>query len=152
MPEFILDHGTAEGAKAFAALDYFTQGYVEAMFFTNTGDPDDGDLQNATFVELAPETLASILADCAKFQEVSSTLLDKAYALGESDPNCEYSATDVCEAQRQAGRDFWFTRNGHGVGFWSRNMGDVGDALAESAYLYHAAHVYRGDDGLVYVD
>ena len=37
MPEFVLDLGAPEAAEAYNALDAFTQGYVEAMFFAETG-------------------------------------------------------------------------------------------------------------------
>ena len=123
MPEFVLNHGSPEASKQFAALDSFTQGYIEAMFFTDASDPDDGDLQNATFADLAPKTLTKIIADCAAFQAANAELLERAYALGEA---------QLCYNETRAGHDFWLTRNGHGAGFWDRGLGEVGDALSEA--------------------
>lgn len=149
MPEFILDHGSPEAARAFRKLDSFTQGYVEAMFFTDTGTGDDGDLQNASFAELAPSTLDSIIADCEAFQRITRRLLDVAYERGYE--------------EEQAGRDFWFTRNGHGVGFWDRRVleaGSLGDRLSKYCgwdsrkrkHPFHELDVCRGDDGLIYCE
>lgn len=126
MPEFILDTGTVETARAFAALDSFTQGYIEALFFTDEEQlcEESGREMPAVafnmatmesrfvggdspgFADLAPETLARIVADCAAFQATHAALLEEAYGR-------DYEAD-------QAGRDFWYTRNGHGVGYWDR--------------------------------
>ena len=177
------------GPLTWDDLDSFTQGYVEALFFTSeerlceesNGDrhmPDvafDAATMESRFLggdsfgfsDLAPEALASIIADCAAFQRDNAALLAEAYAR-------DYDAT-------QAGRDYWFTRNGHGVGFWDREalkpQGDDWDALrrpldtwspAESALhaklkaeslgerlsaacRHDSVDAYLGDDGKVYV-
>jgi hypothetical protein len=140
MPEFILDHGTRDAAITFAKLPSFQQGYIEAMFFTNASDPDDGDLEDATVADLAPSTLERIRRDCIRFQWKARKLLRQAYTR-------DYDET-------QAGRDFWFTRNGHGAGFWDRKEledGELGDQLSDVC-RYSEVDLYRGDDGLVYLD
>lgn len=63
MPEFILDKGTLEAARVFQHLDAFTQGYIEAAFFTETGYLENGDLEDATFADLA-------LSAVCKYQSV----------------------------------------------------------------------------------
>lgn len=132
MPEFILDHGSAEGSRAFASLDEFTQAYVEAMFFTSSGYEEDGDLQDASFGELAPETLAKIIHDCELFQK------DNADLIGD-----EWS---------QAGHDFWLTRNHHGAGFWDGDWEEPeATALTDAAHGYGSIGLCRGDDGRPYV-
>lgn len=113
MPAFEMN---GKHLPAFRALDSFTQGYIEAMFFTEcepgaNADSHDPETQSALhgecgFVDLAPEALARIVAHCAAFQASNAELLEIAY---ERDYDSE-----------QAGRDFWFTRNGHGVGYWDR--------------------------------
>lgn len=131
MPEFILDHGSPAGSRAFAALDTFTQGYAEALFWTDC-NADRDDVGEATFVELAPAALASIVEDCRDFQDAN--------------------ADDLAEIDdHQAGVDFWLTRNRHGAGFWDRGHGDKGKRLTEAAHAYGACDVYRGDDGLLYL-
>lgn len=137
MPEFQME-GTCE--PAFRALDYFTQGYIEALFFTDTGS-EEGALGDAGFSELAPETLTCIVADCITFQTANAAALDAAYA------------TDAYN-EMQAGRDFWFTRNRHGVGYWDRTELD---GLACQKQLTDAAHACGevgttlGDDSRVYL-
>lgn len=148
MPEFQLDHGSPEAARQFKALDSFTQGYIEAMFFTNEEqlceesgrDMPAVAINLATmesrfvggdspgFGDLAPETLQRIIADCQAFQTGNAALLDLAYARN-------YEAD-------QAGRDFWYTRNGHGVGYWDRKeLEDNTDAYeALTAQIVAAGH------------
>jgi hypothetical protein len=148
MPEFIMP--VDERSEAWRDLDSFTQGYIEAMFFTSTGTGDDEGLEDSTFEELAPETLESIKADCAAFQSTNADLLERAYELLEVDPKARY-VTDRCEAEQACGRDYWFSRNGHGVGFWDRGLGDVGDKL-HMACRYSERYLCRGDDGLLYLE
>lgn len=146
MPEFILDMGDSTGANVFASLDSFAQGYVEAMFFTDTGTGDDAEngLEDASVAELASETLDKIKADCARFQELAADLLANA---------CQRDDYDM----ESAGRDFWYTRNGHGVGFWDRKtlsadgLGDALSALCGWHTAFGELSVYRGDDGLIYL-
>jgi hypothetical protein len=139
MPEFILDTG---GCERFAALDDFTQGYIEAMFFTDTGTGDDEELEHATVAEFAPGELARIAEDCVAWQKSHEELLDDAFYAGLENG----SAYEPI----QAGRDYWFSRNGHGVGFWDRGLGDVGDKL-HAACKYSERYLCRGDDGLLYL-
>lgn len=141
MPQFQLDtsgavaiHGRRSQPNpaeftAWDHLDPFTQGYVEALFFTEEErlcEESDGArhmpevaINTATmeshfvggdsfgFSDLAPCALASIIADCEAFQARAEALLNLAY----DQPG--YS-------EEHAGHDFWMTRNGHGVGFWDR--------------------------------
>lgn len=146
MPQFVLDPGTLKAARAFNQLDAFTQGYVEALFFTHTGTADDEELQDAAFVDLAPETLARIVDDCRAFRD---TLPKDHHGRTALDLACDYAPAPYDETQ--AGRDFWYTRCGHGCGFWDRGLGPVGDELSEHACHFGNLDVYRGDDGLVYV-
>ena len=139
MPAFIMPIETTKAVMSFRALDTFAQGYVEAMFFTETGHMEDEDCEDATFDDLSPEALATIASDCAAFQSANRALLEEAYGR-------EYT-------EEQAGRDYWFTRNGHGVGFWDRRElreGGLGDKLS-AACRCDAVTLYMGDDGLLYL-
>lgn len=138
MPEFILDLGL--DYDRFNALDMFTKGYVEAIFFTSASDPDDGDLEGATFAELSPETLQSIIEDCESFQKLADKSLQLAY---------DYAP--VCYDPNRAGNDFWYTRNHHGTGFWDRGLGPVGVQLTADAHSFGGLDLYRGDDGKLYL-
>ena len=76
----------------------FFNAYIEAIYFTDTGDTD----QPGTDCELDEEFLRESLIDCLAFLNANICYL--------SDNQLE-----------QAGHDFWLTRNGHGTGFWDRN-------------------------------
>lgn len=152
MAEYILDTSGAE--KEFTALDAFTQAYIEALFWTEeapgvsteewlaTDDHDGGSIPgDVGFADLAPEALAAIVADCAKFQADNAADLTEAYDNGRINGYDEASA----------GHDYWLTRNGHGAGFWDRGLGDVGDRLSAKAGECPSSYVYLGDDGKVHV-
>lgn len=148
MPEFVLDMGDDDAARLFDDLDEFTQGYVEAMFWTDTGsDYEEEELDRASFAELAPEALATIARECIEWQNKNYGALRLA---------CLQDGYDM----QQAGVDFWLTRNGHGAGFWDReelqavklgrhNDKGLGDVLSERC-RHSDRSIYRGDDGLIY--
>jgi hypothetical protein len=53
-----------------------------------------------------------------------------------------------------AGHDFWFTRNGHGAGFWDRvELGDgrVGERLTVAARAFNSVDAYEGDDHMIHL-
>lgn len=146
MPQFELE---GRDNPEFADLPMIAQGYVEAMFFTEC-DPSvsldeweeepgmefrDGSIPgDVGFSHLHPDAVKDIVAECGAFHVKARDLLRKAYER-------DYDAT-------QAGRDFWYTRNGHGVGFWDRDAldaDDLGDALSVIAREFGEAHVWIGD-------
>lgn len=159
MPKFILQDGNE---PEFRALDGFTRGYIEALFFTEEApgvtseqwqaegfEPSEGSIPgDVGFTDIAPETLAKLIAECRAFQEANAGLLETAY---------ESNLADGYESE-QAGRDFWLTRNGHGAGFWDREALDfrtdgpnIGDALSDAARAAGQRDVYLGDDGKVHI-
>ena len=86
----------------------FINAYEEAIDFTDCGDSD----QPEHGTELDETFMRESIIDCLAFYSRIECFL--------SDDNVE-----------QAGRDFWFTRNGHGVGFWDRPE-IYGDHYAET--------------------
>jgi hypothetical protein len=93
------------------------------------------------FDNLAGDTLRTILLDCDGFQQQNRRDIELACAYAW---RCDYTVA-------RAGHDFWLTRNGHGVGFWDRGLGAVGDALSKAAQAYGERNVYLGDDGAIYL-
>lgn len=155
MAEYILDTSGAE--KEFAALDAFTQAYIEALFWTEeapgvsteewnaTDDHDGGSIPgDVGFADLAPEALAAIIADCAKFQTDNAADLEEATTGGYGSCGRDYGMAE-------AGHDYLLTRNGHGAGFWDRGLGELGDRLTAACRKTRGVDVYLGDDGKVYV-
>lgn len=115
-------------------MDTFTRAYLTAALFTEHDDPSPGEFEEHgdwTIANFAPEALESAVKDCARFQEIAGALIED----------------DI----EHAGRDFWFTRNGHGCGFWDGDWPDAdADVLTEAAKHFGEADLYRGDDGLLY--
>lgn len=173
MPEFILDTaGSVEklvgvppvpqspsqvyGWIIWGNLDAFTQGYIEALFFTeNEPGTTRSDRNRAPkrwakrveegqqkdmpgdfgFRDLAPEALATIMRDCEHFQADAKV------------------AALIQGREAKAGRDFWYTRNGHGCGFWDGDWDDVnpGEILDLRAKTFREVDVYLGANDLVHV-
>lgn len=138
-------------------LSPFCQGYIEALFWTNTEgsreagtyDPENGSAlpEEAGFSDLAPETLALIIADCEAFQAEAKKIIARkiGFADLETEDGDDYTT-------QQAGHDFWLTRCGHGAGFWDRGLPHgLGDDLTEAARRHGERWVYLGDDGKVYL-
>jgi hypothetical protein len=126
--------------ETITPVDVFTSSYIEAALWSTLdestesgGFPLD---KNYTDDDLAPDTIAQIVADCKRFQEENSDDI----ATWEGD----YTPDDM------AGYDFWMTRNGHGVGFWDGDWGDVGERLTEACKEYPEVNLYVGDDGKIY--
>lgn len=81
---------------------HMLNGYLEAAYFTD----QHCDMPENEDKELSEQFKGEAWVACLRFcKDVSESK-----ALRE-----EYTADS-----EQFGRDFWFTRNGHGVGFWDR--------------------------------
>jgi len=104
-----------------ADLDSFVSGYFEALFFTDNAPqvyrdewPEDGETQEGSIPDgldesdIAEDCRAKAVNDCAAFMAEAAPLLRDAMARGYS--------------FEQGGRDYWLTRNGHGVGFTDRRQ------------------------------
>jgi len=128
--------GTTAAEHDFNALDDFTRGYIEALFFTNSGNNED-ELNDACFSDFADETLVAIMKDCDAFQAINRALLISA-------------VNSFGYGIRCAGNDYWYTRNGHGTGFWDRDLESIGDALT-AACENRETDAYVGDDGKIYL-
>ena len=142
MPEFMLESSGEVLGQEYDDLHPFTRGYIEAMFFTENspcyymtewfsdetqealreGTADGSIPYDAGYSDIDPDSMIRIHSDCLAFRRNNDHWISMAYAR-------DY---DVM----QAGRDFWFTRNGHGVGFWDRKeleTDGLGDKLSEAA-------------------
>ena len=122
-------------------MDNFTKAYIEAALWSSNDDNGDPLDKNYIIEDLSPQTLVNMTHDCSKFQEENDCNLDKAYKLY---PENEWTN------EEKAGHDFWLTRNGHGVGFWDRGLGNIGDILTEECKKYGSFDLYVGDDGEIW--
>lgn len=122
-------------------IDQFFSAYVTCALWSSVddeGSPMDGVF---TVDDIHPDTLASMREDCENFIASNAELL------------AEYDTRMSCEqwtGATRAGHDFWLTRNGHGVGFWDRGLGDLGCKLSMAAEVYRPVDLYVGDDGDIY--
>ena len=82
-------------------IDTMYKAYLECVYFTDTGDTG----QPSVNAELTPLFKAQAWSACRNF----------VYAITRS-PGVDLNELDPV----QVGHDLWYTRNGHGVGFWSR--------------------------------
>ena len=108
--------------------------YLEAILFGETDDDDNPLDKNYTERDFDKKSLNKAKKDLNKFLSKAQKLLD---------------ADDVDDDQ--AGHDFYFTRQGHGVGFWDRDL-EHGDELSKIAEKMGEIYVYVGDDGKLYID
>ncbi len=119
------------------SIDTFTAAYIEAALWSSTDD--EGNSLVAGVAELSEECKGRMIADCFDFQAFNGELLQSAY-----------DSESVAYDESRAGHDFWLTRCGHGAGFWDRDLGDIGEKLSDKARGFGDAHLYIGDDGLIY--
>lgn len=161
MPQYILP---GKKDPAFQALDDFTRGYIEALFFSETEPGTTRDTHSQADVEagrcneipgdygfhdLSLEALQNIVLDCVEFQRDNDAALRGVYgaAVYGWERFGRYSA-------EQAGHDLWFTRQGDGTGYWSREFSGIekphGEALNAAAEIFGYAHVSLDDNGKVY--
>lgn len=158
MPEFVLN-GRDDAARK---LDAFALGYIEAMFFTESSDwtidewfseecqdairegQTSGEIPGGLgFADLHPDSLAAIVADCQRFQSENSALLESAYALEPGSDELRHARESI-NANR-AGNLFWYSRNGHGVGWTDDGNAECLSALETASRAFGDVSVFFGD-------
>lgn len=112
-------------------LDEFTQAYIEAALWSSMDESNDQGGhpldKNYSASDIAPATLAKMVADCKAFQGANWN--------------------DISSDPKRAGHDFWLTRNGHGAGFWDGDWPKaVGKRLTQDSKAYGEFNLYVGDD------
>lgn len=127
----------------FNDLDGFTKGYFEAMLWTDEEDLNN-DGADVNYHNIDPEDAAKQIADCERFKTEGAALLQQAWD--------QHHMSD-----ESAGHDFWLTRNGHGAGFWDRDLDSdaggkkLGDALTALCKKFGEVWTYVGDDKLIHI-
>jgi hypothetical protein len=119
----------------------FIAAYKTAALWSSTdseGEPLDADYGSSDFHE---DTAKKLQENCEKFIKDNAADLALYAAKVESEDWPGYV---------WAGHDFWLTHNGHGVGFWDRNLGELGDRLTKAAQAYPEIDLYVGDDGKIH--
>ena len=118
--------------KTLTELDTFTRAYIKCALWSSTDNADDSGGEpldrNYSAKDIAPETLQRMADDCAAFQHEAA----------------------IAPHFKEAGHDFWLTRNGHGAGFWDGDWPDSGDELTEISKRFGSFDLYIGDDGQIH--
>lgn len=128
---------TVNGLK----LESFQGAYVIAALWSST-DGEKALDKDYGANDIHSDTLAKMVADCDRFLAENADLITDDNLLKSLRGN----TTD-----EYAGRDFWFTRNGHGCGFWDGDWEeDAGEKLTAASKAFSEFFLYVGDDGLIY--
>jgi hypothetical protein len=134
--EYTLD--TSLATETWQSLTPFARGYITAAMWTLTDDNGES-CDHMGLHDIAPETLQTVIAECAAFVDAYRADLDEA------------SDEQKDRTDEHHGHDFWLTRNGHGAGFWDRGYSaEVSKALTDAAHAEGSADWYIGDDGMIY--
>ena len=100
-------------------MDEFTRAYIHAAAFTDDPSPEPGEYPEPDHADLNPDFVAEAVADCAQFQAYGNA---RRWIAGN---------------EAKAGRDFWYTRQHHGCGFWDGDWpGAVEDKLDSLAKTF----------------
>ena len=121
MPEFVLnteidaDIAAMDENNGHKDLNAFAQGYIEAMFFTNSDTDSDDDLGGLSVYQLSHDAIKSIADKCATFWKENRRDLESAMRLVPGSKAFRYAKEELDETR--LGHFFWYASQGHGVGF-----------------------------------
>lgn len=122
-----------EMAEKISAM---AKGYTQAMRVTEEDEVCDNPLSS--------QSAKKIIEDCQKFYD--------SMAIQNVDLRVCTNKSETVDFE-QIGRDFWYTRNGHGVGFWDRPhvyIEDSANQLCDIVEMFGETWFYTGNDGFVY--
>jgi hypothetical protein len=117
----------------------FFRGYLEAMCFTSLPEDEVGSGEFRLWItdwsqKFSEEILIETMATCSSFLVKAHDFIP-------------------VERMEEAGRDLWYTRQGHGVGYWESEWENChGAELTRLAEKLGETGMYVGDDGLLYLE
>jgi len=104
--------------------------YIEAALWT---EDESAELDGATMDYVHDDSIIDAWQDVKTFIATAGSLLDGMES-------------------GQIGHDFWLTRNGHGTGFWDRDLGDVGEKLSKIATSMGEKNLFWDDEGKIRIE
>lgn len=120
----------SEGSEvASPMLMSILNSYLETALWSQEDDIGDADVE----FDISNDSKIDAYIDIKKFIDQAGSLLDG------MDPS------DI-------GHDLWLNRNGHGAGFWDRDLGEDGDKLSDIAISMGEKHVFWDDEGKVVIE
>lgn len=108
--------------------------YLQTMQWATT-DGDDNYLED---YEVSEEARQAAVVACARF-------------LAKHGKDMEVVLLGQDYTYELAGHDLFLTREGHGAGFWDRELGHYGDVFTKYSKGIGACEPYVGDDQLIYM-
>ena len=129
-------------------FDDFILAFLEAALWSSTDDDGEPLDNEHSIAGIDPGSLARLAEDCKRFQASAEW---QAALAAEDDPRTALPLGYGCTLEQSAGADFWFTRCGHGAGFWDGDWQEP-HAAALDAVSRQFGHIdlYIGDDGKIY--
>lgn len=106
------------------------KGYLVAALWT-----EEDEVGDASLADISSKSKQKAIQDINNFVLKAGDLIKK-------------SGLDA----EQIGHDLWLTRNGHGAGFWDRDLGDIGEKLSGIARNMGNINVFKGDNGEVLLE
>ena len=121
-------------------IDLFIKSYMRTALWAETDNADDSGGepldQNYRLSDIAGKTYTRMRHEAEDFVFYNIDDLNLLLAQGFD--------------EETAGACFWLNRNGHGTGFWDRNLGELGERLDKASELAGEVSLYVGDDGKIY--
>ncbi len=128
-------------SKTDQNLKDFIVGYVNCLYWLE----DSGERKSDE--KLSTESFINCVLECTEF-------LNRAfeYIIEETETNVDLRLFNGIPEDRfkQAGHDFYLTRNGHGTGFWDKPeiYGETGaEVLTKICKNFGEVYLYVSDDG-----
>jgi len=113
--------------------------YIECALWSSSHSENGEDIPfDQMDASLSTKAIKQMNEDLSGFMELVTLL--------RTDEN-----ESIFPSDSQIAHDFWLTRNGHGAGFWDRELGDLGDELTALCEHYGPCDLELGDDGLIYL-
>lgn len=119
--------------------------YIEAALWSSYYADEEGDLVHFSDSEyhLSDEARETMTAHCQEWFDLCE--------VKGLPPVPEYSCPQYSDDVK-SGHDLWLTRNGHGVGYWDRGLGELGNQLSDLARSMGECNLYLGDDQQIYIE
>ena len=114
-------------------LNDFTKAYLNAALETHTHNSEPLS-ELFDIYDIDENYLVQVKEDCLDFEIKFGYLLTDAYKTGYT--------------PKEAGVDFWQSRNGNNAGF--EKLGEVGKILIEKSQEFGPSEAYKGEDNKVY--
>jgi hypothetical protein len=140
-----LSEGATTAVISNIAVREFIDGYITALLWSSNNDEGESLDKTYTEADLSEEAKDRIDADCRSF-------LHRAGPFLTAD---RYKGSKLGSLEERAGHDLWFTRVGHGAGFWDGDWEGEnepgGGPLTKAAKALGHVDAYIGDDHKIHL-